>query len=186
MERDSSPDPRAGVDIHQSAARRDAHNRLVSRVPDTLQVAMRLREAAQLLQAQGASPYRVGAYRNAADSIAHHPRDVRAIFEAEGVKGLDAIPRVGLGIASAVAEMLATQRWRQLERLRDAADAATVFRSVPGVGPALAQRFHEELHVRTLEDLEAAANDGRLERVRGVGARRAAAVGACLGTMLGR
>ncbi len=153
---------------------------------ENLQIAERLREAARLLHAQGASPYRVSAYRNAADSLAHHARGVRAIFDAEGVRGLDGIPRVGLGIASAIAEMLVTRRWSQLERLRGTADPEKVFQSVPGLGPEFARRIHDELHVDSLEGLEAAAHDGRLESVAGVGARRAAGWRAALGEMLGR
>jgi len=152
---------------------------------ENLRVAERLREAARLLQAQGASPYRVHAYRAAAESIAHHSRDVRAVFDAEGVKGLDAVPQVGLGIAAAVAEMLMTGRWTMLERLRGHADPATLFQSVPGMGETLARRVRDMLHVDTLEGLEAAAADGRLEALRGVGPRRAAALRASLGQMLG-
>ena len=153
---------------------------------ENVQVAERLREAARLLQAQGASPYRVAAYRSAAESITHYPRDVRAVFEAEGVKGLDGIPHVGLGIASAVAEMLMTARWTVLERLRGETDPATLFQSVPGMGATLARRARDTLHLDSLEGLEAAASDGRLEALRGVGPRRAAAVRASLEHMLRR
>jgi hypothetical protein len=149
-------------------------------------IADRLLEAATLLQSQGASTYRVAAYRHAAQAIAQHPRDVRRLYQAEGVRGLDGIPKVGLGIASAVAELLATGRWGMLERLRGTADAAKVLQAVPGMGPRLAQRIHDSLHVDSLEDLEAAANDGRLEALPGVGARRTAAWRASLDEMLGR
>ena len=150
------------------------------------QVAERLLEASHLLYAQGASPYRVSAYRNAADAVARYPRGLRAIFEAEGVHGLDAIPKVGLGIASAIAEMLASGRWSQLERLRGSSDPEKLLQSVPGLGPGFARRIHGELHVDSLEALEAAAHDGRLERLPGVGARRAAAWRSSLGDMLRR
>lgn len=163
--------------------RREIHG---THANENLRIAERLREASHLLQAKGASPYKVGAYRNAADAIARLPRDVRRVYEAEGVRGLDAIPRVGLGIASAIAEMLQTQRWSQLDHLRGSVGAETLFQSIPGVGPALARRIHETLQVETLEGLEAAANDGRLEAMRGVGARRAASVRASLDQMLGR
>lgn len=153
---------------------------------ENLRVAGWLREASQLLQAQGASPYRVSAYRNAADALAHFPRDVRFVFETEGVRGLDDIPKVGLGIASAIAEMLLTGQWSLLDRLRGSTEPETLLRSVPGVGPALARRIHETLHIDTLEGLEVAANDGRLEKVPGVGARRAAAWRATVAAMLGR
>ena len=149
-------------------------------------VADRLREASALLHAQGASPYRANAYRHAAESIARMPRDVLDIYAAEDVKGLDAIPHVGLGIAAAVAEMLTSGRWAQLDRLRGSIDPATLFRSVPGMGPGLAKRIHEQLHIDSLEALEAAANDGRLDGVPGIGERRIAAWRAYLAEALGR
>ncbi len=58
--------------------------------------------------------------------------------------------------------------------------------AVPGLGHRLAERIHEELHVDTLEALELAAHDGRLESVPGVGPRRAAAIRASLQSMLSR
>jgi len=149
-------------------------------------VADRLREAARLLEAQGASAYRAHAYRSAGDAIAARGRSVRETFESEGVRGLDAIPRVGLGIAAAIAEMLTTGRWSLLERLRGTTDPATLFRTVPGMGPALAARIHDRLHIDSLEALEAAAHDGRLRTVPGVGERRAAAWRAALDSMLGK
>jgi DNA polymerase (family 10) len=149
-------------------------------------IADRLLEAAALLHAQGASPYRVNAYRRAAEAISRYPRDLRRLYQAEGVRGLDSIPHVGLGIASAVAELLANGRWSMLDHLRGRGDPATVLQAVPGLGPRLARRIHEELRVDTLEQLEAAAHDGRLEALDGVGARRAAAFRASLESMLGR
>jgi len=153
---------------------------------ENLRIADKLREAAELLAAQGANPYRVAAYRRAADTLAQLSRSVRDIFDSEGLKGLDALPGVGQGIASAIAEILITTRWSQLERLRGATDPARLFQSVPGMGPELAKRIHDTLHVDTLEGLEVAANDGTLEAVPGVGPRRAAAWRAALERMLGR
>ena len=150
------------------------------------QIADKLREAAVLLEAQGANPFRAGAYRKAAATIAGLTRPVREIFDTEGVTGLDALPHIGKGIAAAIAEILITGRWNQLERLRGTLEPMQLFQSVPGIGPQLAQRAHEALHIDTLEALEAAAHDGRLESVPGVGARRAAAWRASLAHMLQR
>lgn len=150
------------------------------------QVADRLRETAELLRVQGANPYRANAYRRAAEAIEGLARNVREVFEAEGLRGLDAIPGVGLGIATAVAEMLSTGRWGQLERLRGTIDPETLFQEVPGLGPELARRIHDRLHIDSLEALENAANDGSLDEVPGVGPRRLAAWRAALDGMLGR
>jgi hypothetical protein len=146
----------------------------------------RLREAADLLHAQGANPFRVSAYRKAADTIVGLPEELTAIIERQGVPGLEALPNVGRGIASALLEMTRTGRWTQLERLRGSADPVQLLTSVPGLGHRLAERIHEELHVDTLEGLELAAHDGRLESVPGVGPRRAAAIRASLQSMLSR
>lgn len=153
---------------------------------DNHAIAERLREMAELLQAQGANPFRAGAYRRAADAVARSPQDVRALFEEQGAEGLEAIPGVGKGIAAAIGELLVTGRWGQLERLRGAVDPVQLFLTIPGVGEDLAHRIHDTLSVDTLEALEAAAHDGRLESVPGIGPRRAAAIRASLTSMLDR
>jgi DNA polymerase/3'-5' exonuclease PolX len=146
-----------------------------------------LREMGALLDAQGGNPYRAAAYRRAGDTVAGLAGDdVRTIFEREGAAGLDALPGIGPGIAAAIGEMLTRGRWAQLDRLRGDVDADAVFRTIPGVGPELARRLHESLGVDSLEALELAAHDGRLERVPRVGARRAAAIRAALTQMLDR
>jgi len=149
-------------------------------------IAERLRQAASLLAAQGANPFRIAAYRRAGDAIERLDADVRDVAEVGGHAALDAIPAVGPSIAGAVAEMLATGRWGFLERLKGAADPEALFCSVPGIGPALAHRIQETLHLDSLEALESAAHDGRLRQVPGFGARRAAVVRSALAELLAR
>ena len=153
---------------------------------ENAEIASQLREAAALLQAQEGNPFRVGAYRKAADTIARAERAVQELFDAQGRGGLEQLPGVGAGISGAIAEMLVTGGWSQLARLRGDADPEALFCSVPGIGPESARAIHDALHVDTLEGLEAAAHDGRLEGVRGIGARRAAVIRASLASMLGR
>lgn len=148
--------------------------------------AERLREAADLLEAQGANPFRVSAYRRAADTVRDLREDLATLIEREGQAGLEALPGIGRGIASALIEMARSGRWMQLERLRGSSDPVQLFTAVPGLGHRLAERIHEELHLDTLEGLELAAHDGRLETVPGIGPRRAAAIRASLQTMLSR
>jgi len=150
------------------------------------QCADRLREAADLLEAQRANPFRVSAYRKAAATVLDLPDDIAAIAARDGLPGLEALPSIGRGIAAALLEMTRTGRWTQLERLRGSADTVQLLTVVPGLGHRLAERNHEEQHVDTLEALELAAHDGRLESVAGVGPRRAAAIRASLQAMLSR
>ena len=69
-------------------------------------IAMQLREGADLLQAQGANPFRAGAYRKAADTVARLPQSIRNVFDEQGREGLEALPGIGRGIASSIIEML--------------------------------------------------------------------------------
>jgi hypothetical protein len=149
-------------------------------------VAEQLRELAGLLQAQGANPFRVAAYRKAADAAQRCEQPLREIFERDGRDGLERLSGVGPGIAGAIAEILITGRWSQLQRLRGSVEPEALLQSVPGIGPGLARVIHETLHVDTLEALEIAANDGRLASVPGVGPRRTQMIRAALATLLGR
>jgi hypothetical protein len=154
--------------------------------PVNRRIAERLREMADLLHAQQANPFRVGAYRRAADTLERLDVDARDVLAQRGREGLDALPGIGPGIAAAIAEILESGRWTQLDRLRGSVEPAALFRTVPGIGPGLAQRIHDALGVETLEALEVASHDGRLEAVPGVGPRRAAATRAALADILGR
>lgn len=150
------------------------------------QIATKLREAADLLQAQGANRFRVTAYRKAADTVAGLAGDLADVFAEGGTKALEALPGVGTSIAAALREMIRTGRWSQLERLRGTIEPEKLFRAVPGIGPELAKAIHDALGVETLEALELAAHDGRLETVPGVGRRRAAIVRNALADLLAR
>lgn len=82
------------------------------------EIAAQLREAAALLEAEGASSYRVTAYRAAAGSIARSARPVRELFDARGRAGLQELPGVGERISSTIAEILITGGMSQPARPR--------------------------------------------------------------------
>ena len=150
------------------------------------QIALKLAQAADLLEQQAANPFRVSAYRHASETVARLDKDIADIATQEGAAGLVALPGIGKGIARAIQELLDTGRWVQLERLRGTLDPVHLFQTVPGIGPKLAEQIHEALHIDTLEALEAAAYDGSLAGVPGVGERRIAAIRNSLSQLLGR
>jgi len=154
--------------------------------PSNAAVAEVLFRIAELLEVQRASPFRVRAYRKAAEAVGGWPRPMALVYRAEGLDGLDRIPGVGPRISTIIQSLLLTGRCPQLERLRGEVSPEDVFASLPGIGDALAHRIHRALDVETLEDLEVAAHDGRLERVKGVGARRAAMIRRTLDSLLSR
>jgi DNA polymerase (family 10) len=151
-----------------------------------LQIAALLREAADLLEAQEANVFRVRAYRRAAETVEQSTRPMVDILEEGGPEALIAIPSIGSGIAHAIAELVATGHMRALERLRGRSDPIALLTTIPGLGPALAERIHDQLDIGSLEDLELAAHDGRLAGVEGMGPRRLATVRATLAARLRR
>lgn len=147
-------------------------------------VADQLEEAASLLEQQQANPFRVQAYRNAASTLRESPRSVTDILRAEGIEGLDRLPAIGPALALTISLIVDTGRFPMLDRLRGEHDPLAVLTSVPGIGPRLAQRLHDELGISTLEELETAAHDGRLAGIGGFGEKRVAGIRDALATRL--
>jgi putative hydrolase len=141
---------------------------------------------AELLSQQQANPFRVNAYRNAADTLESLDTDAREILRREGQPALIRLPFIGRGLAAAIEEIARTGRLSRLDRLHGAMDPERQFQTVPGVGPSLAHTIHRALNVDTLEALELASHDGRLQNVPGIGPRRAAAIQAGLASILRR
>ncbi len=144
------------------------------------EVAVRLREIAGLLRAQAANPFRINAYRHAADTLDNLGRDVGDLLQSQGIKGLVALPGIGEGIARSIYEYVATGRMSRLENLRGASDPIALFCAIPTVGRKLAERIHDSLHVDSLEALENAVHAGRLAEVEGLGDKRREAIEAWL------
>ncbi len=154
-------------------------------IQENTDIAAKLRDYADLLAQQGADGFRERAYRKAAEAIVGLEEPLSAIFRREGEKGLIALPRIGTGIAGAIAELITTRRWSQLDRLRGELSPERVFLTIPGIGHRLAHRLAEDHQLESLEDLEAALLDSSVP-VQGFGERRRAAVLAVLAQRLGR
>lgn len=154
--------------------------------PFNMQVSDLLRQMADVLEQQQANPYRINAYRRAAEAVESLDEDVRDVLGREGTDGLIRLPFIGKGIASSIQEIADTGRLARLERIRGTLEPEHLFQTVPGIGPELAHQIHDQLNIDTLEGLEVAAHDGRLEDIKGVGPRRAAAIRASLASLIGR
>jgi len=139
-----------------------------------------------LLEVQGASNFRVRAYANAATTLRDTKTPVSETLESEGIIGLEALPSIGKSIASVISELLSTGKIALLERLEGQASPEELFETVPGIGEITAHRIHETLGIETLEELELAAHDGRLNRVQGLGRRKVQGIKDALSTILSR
>ena len=149
-------------------------------------IARRLQEVAQLLEDQGANRFRVRAYRAAAETIERLAAPAAEIAQQQGTDGLQALPGIGVSLARSIHTLVVTGRLPMLDRLRGRMDPVSLLTSIPGIGPALAHRLHDELHIETLEQLEMAAHDGRLADIEGVGPKKLQGIVDSLTARLGR
>lgn len=154
--------------------------------PGNEAIAATFEDVAALLEAQDANPHRVRAYREGARVVRALDRPAAELLGEGGVKALDALPGIGKSLAAAIEEIVHHGRLAYLDHLLGRTAPEDLFTIVPGIGPALARRIHEALHVDTLEGLEAAAHDGRLNAVPGLGPRRARAIRDSLAALLAR
>jgi DNA polymerase (family X) len=149
-------------------------------------IARRLEEVVQLLKEQGANPYRVRAYHRAATMRRWLGRPVTEMLQQEGVEGLRKLPGLGESLTRTIHDLVVTGRRPRLDRRRGEMDPVSLFASVPGIGTVLAERLPGDLGIATLKELEAAAHDGRLAEIAGVGENKLVGVIDSLATRLGR
>jgi hypothetical protein len=164
-----------------------AKNRSVrARDVDNAEVADLLDRVADLLEVQGAEAFRIRAYRRGADTCRTLVRPLQEILDHEGLTGLDRLPAIGKSLASSIAEYLHTGRLALLDRLEGQVSPEDLLTTVPTVGEELAHRIYAELGIDSLEALEVAAHDGRLEKLHGIGRRRVAAIRSAVSALLDR
>lgn len=153
--------------------------------PTNERIADVLDQIADLLEAQDANPFRVRAYRNGAQTV-REAGDPVAERAQEGSEALRSLPGIGKGLAGVITEIVHTGRSGLLARLQGEVAPEDLFAQLPGIGDVLAERIATELDVDTLEELEQAAYDGRLEQVEGFGRKRIRSVQTSLAAILSR
>jgi DNA polymerase (family 10) len=137
------------------------------------QVSAALNEVADLLEMSGENVFRIRAYRRAAETIAGlgEPVDQVLARDPHGVSG------IGAGIGDHIRELLTTGSIQLVDELHQQFPPGVVaLLQVPGVGPKMAARVYQELGVAGIDELEAAARDGRLASVSRVGPKTAESI----------
>ena len=131
-------------------------------------VARILREVADLLEIKGDNPFKIRAYRNAADTVANHPHEVAAL----DVAALREIPGIGKDLAARIRELVDTGELEyHRELVAQFPPSVLELLGLQGIGPKTVATLYRELGVRTVADLERAASQGRVRQLRGMGAK---------------
>jgi hypothetical protein len=147
-------------------------------------IAQVLDRIAELLEYENANPFRVRAYREGAQSIRSTDHPVADYIKHDQTNKLDALPSVGSGITAVVGEYVESGKSGLLEELESRASPEAVMAKVPGIGKELASRIVDQLHIKTLPELEQAAHNGELASVEGFGAKRVEGIRTSLAGML--
>jgi DNA polymerase (family X) len=131
-------------------------------------IAAVLDEIADLLDIQGANPFRVRAYRNAARSIADLGTEVDALI-AQGTP-ITEIAGIGEDLAKRIVEILHTGTCDTLQQLHaELSPAITQLLKIPALGPRRVKTLYHALHVENLEQLLEAARSGLIRGLPGFG-----------------
>ncbi|MBE3072483.1 MAG: DNA polymerase III, partial [Acidobacteria bacterium] len=140
---------------------------------DNLEIARILAEIGDLIEIKGENPFKIRAYRNAADAITSSAERIAGLDAA----GLLAIPGIGKDLAAKITEIATTgsSRYHQ-ELLTEFPPTILDLLRLQGVGPKTVSLLWHALGIGTLDDLEQAARAGRLRGLRGMGEKKEALI----------
>jgi DNA polymerase (family X) len=140
---------------------------------DNKGIALVLGQIADLLEIKGDNAFKIRAYRSAADVVATWP-DAVARMDAQQLR---AIPGVGKDLATRIRELAETgaSPYHQ-ELLAQFPSTILDLLRLQGVGPKTVAMLYSTLNISTLEGLSAAAREGRLRGLKGMGAKKEAQI----------
>jgi DNA polymerase (family 10) len=140
---------------------------------NNLAIARVLGEIGDLLEIKAENPFKIRAYRHAADTIAHLGTPLAEMSDQDR-RG---IPGIGRDLSLKIAELIETgsARYHQ-ELLQEFPPTVLDLLHLQGVGPKTVALLYHGLGIRTLEDMAQAARDGRIRALKGMGAKKEALI----------
>jgi DNA polymerase (family 10) len=140
---------------------------------DNITLARLLDETAALLEIDAADPFRVRSYRRAAEAVEQQTIQLATLAAPDAdPKALLAIPGIGKGMAANLRDLVATGSMP----LRD--ELLTKYRPtmlellrLPGMGPKTVALLWSALQIADIDQLEAAAKAGHLDKLPRLGAK---------------
>jgi DNA polymerase (family 10) len=137
-----------------------------------LEIAAVLKEFGDLLEIKGSNPFRIRAYRNAVRTIKDLSRSLSSMVEAG--EDLTELPSIGKEMANHIRELV---EWGELEALEQLGEEVprtlTDLIRLDGVGPKKAKKLWEELDVTSVDELEVALREDRVQALEGFGKKSA-------------
>ena len=136
---------------------------------DNFDIARIFTEIGDLLEIKDANPFKIRAYRNAADIIGHMAEPIADLGDAE----VRALPGIGKDLTEKIRELTDTAALTYYDKLRQELPHTILeMLQLQGVGPKTVAVLYGELGIETLDQLEAAATEGRLRTLKGMGPKK--------------
>jgi DNA polymerase (family 10) len=133
-----------------------------------MEIADRFDDIATMLELGEANPFRVRAYRNASRLLRRYGREVSEM-EADALAEL---PGIGEDLAGKICELCKTGTMPMLEELKASTPpVALELMQIPGLGPKRIGKLVKKFHLHSIQELQNAARDKRIRRLKGFGAK---------------
>jgi len=128
-----------------------------------------LEDVANLMELTGENPFKVRAYQNAARAIGSLEEPLDELVASGRLK---TVPGLGETLIQRVEELVRTGHMVYYDELqaRVPEGLRTMLR-IPGLGPKKVRAIHEQLGISTVAELQEAAEEGRIARLPGFGAK---------------
>ena len=137
---------------------------------ENLEISRVLDDVAVLLEIEGANPFRIRAYQNAARIVESHSTPLKRMI-AEG-DDITELPGIGKGIAADIQQLVADGRSDTMDELAAEIPLSLIeITRLPGVGAKRVRKLWQELGVETIDDLERAAQEDQVAGLAGFGTK---------------
>ncbi len=132
------------------------------------EIAEKFDKLANLLEIEGANPFRVRAYRNAARVISSLSMNVEDLLK-QG-EDLSQLPSIGNDLAAKIKHVVETGKLPILAEIESRTPPIlNQLMEIEGLGPKRIQIIYKNLHIKNMKDLKAAIEKGRLRKLIGFG-----------------
>ena len=130
-----------------------------------IEIATMFNRIGDLLEIQGANPFRVRAYRRAADNLESLTDNIESIVSRGATRE---IPGIGEDLAAKIAEYLGTGKIKFYEVLKNEVPLGLLeVVAIPSVGPKTAKKIYDRFHIKDVDHLDKLARSGKLLAVPG-------------------
>ena len=125
---------------------------------------------AELLEITGANPFRIRAYRKAAQTIEGLPHSVNSMLAEEA--DLSELPGIGKDLATKIQEIVETGHLTLLDQVSSQLPGQLAeLAKIPGLGPKRVKMLYEKLGIKNLKGLARAARAGNIRKLHGFGTK---------------